>query len=90
VDDDAQGRYETVQAGEDLDKDDTGNIIVPNKIGGKLAEPYVVRQARAILGPQEHKRFIKAGGNSQDIMLAWNEMVREQQELREDDDPKDS
>ena len=88
VDDPTQARYEALQAGADLDKDEDGNIIVPNKIKGKQPEPFVVRQARAILGDAEHKKFILAGGNSNDISLAWNEMVREQQEIREDDDPK--
>lgn len=88
VDDVTQARYEAFQAGEDLDKDEDGNIKVPNRIKDKLAEPYTIRQARAIMGDLEHKKFIKAGGNSSDVTLAWNEMTREQKELREDDDPK--
>lgn len=90
VDDNTQARYEALQRGDDLDKDEDGNIMVPNMIKGKPADPYVVRQARAILGDAEHKKFVAGGGNSNDISLAWNEMVREQRELREDDDPKDS
>lgn len=90
VDDATQSRYEALQAGDDLDKDEEGNIIIPNRVNGKAPEPFAVRQARAILGPTDHKKFIAGGGNSNDVSLAWSEMVREQRELREDDDPKDS
>jgi hypothetical protein len=89
VDDQAQIRIDRVNAGEDLDKDDDGKVLVPNRVNGKLAEPYNVRTARAILGPDEHKRFIAAGGRSNDVQLAWSEMVREHEELIDEEaDPK--
>lgn len=80
VDDDAQVRIDRFNAGEDLDKDEEGNVKYPNRIKGKLAEPANIRSARAILGPEAHKAFVKAGGHSNDVQLAWNEMVRQHEE----------
>ena len=97
VDDDAQRRLDRFNANEDLDKDEDGKLVVPPRVKGKLADPVNVRSARAILGDAEHKKYIAAGGNSNDIQLAWNEMIREHEEadtaLSEraiDDDPKSS
>lgn len=88
-DDQAQIRVDRVNAGEDLDKDEQGNVKVPNRVNGELAEPFNIRTARAIMGPEDHSRFIEAGGRSNDIQLAWNEMVRDYEEmLDEDADPK--
>lgn len=81
VSDDAQKRLEIVQLGEDLDKDEDGQFVKPPKIKGKLAEPLVIRTARALLGDAEHARFIAAGGHSNDITLAWQMLVEEQKEL---------
>lgn len=95
VDDAAQIRLDRFNANEDLDKDDAGNPVVPYRVKGKLADPINIRSARAILGDADHKKFIAAGGNSNDVQLAWNEMIREHEEadtvLSEsgfDDDPK--
>jgi hypothetical protein len=93
VDDDSQARIDRFNAGEDLDKDENGQVAYPARIKGKLAEPAAVRSSRAILGPDVHKAFIKAGGHSNDIQLAWNEMVREHREANDllsavDADPK--
>lgn len=87
-DDRAQTAIDRVNAGDDLDKDKEGNIKTPHRIKGKLPEPFNIRTARAIMGEEDHARFIAAGGRSNDIQLAWNEMVREYAELLEDDDPK--
>jgi hypothetical protein len=76
VDDEAQVRIDRFNAQEDLDKDEDGSPVWPPRINGKLAEPGAVRSARAILGPHVHKAFVKAGGHSHDVQLAWNEMVR--------------
>jgi len=78
-DDEAQKRIDIVNAGEDLDKDEEGRPV--NKIGGKLAENVTIRTARAIMGKEAHARFIKAGGRSSDIQMAWNEMVRQYEEM---------
>lgn len=97
VDDAAQGRIDRFNANEELDKDEYGTALYPHKINGKLADSSSIRSARAILGPDVHKQFIKAGGHSNDVQLAWNEMVRQQDEEEtilgefkniEDDDPK--
>ena len=77
VDDDAQVRIDRFNASEDLDKDESGEVVWPARINGKLAEPAAVRSARAILGPQLHKAFVKAGGHSHDVQIAWTEMVRD-------------
>lgn len=95
VDDEAQVRLERFNTGDDLDKDKSGNPKLPHRIGGELAEPQNIRSARAILGPEEHAKFVANGGHSNDIQLAWNEMVRTHDEednvLSEaavDEDPK--
>ena len=81
ISDEAQKRLEVVQSLEDLDKDDDGNPVYPAKIDGKLAEPLTIRTARALLGDEDHARFIAAGGHSNDITLAWQMLVKEQNEL---------
>ena len=87
VSDEAQKRLEVVQTGEDLDKDEDGLVIRPNKIKGKLAEPLTIRTAKALLGDAEHKRFIAAGGHSNDVTLAWQMLVEEHTD-RQEADPK--
>jgi hypothetical protein len=88
-DDEAQKRIDRINAGEDLDKDDDGRPLVPNRVKSKLAEPFTVRTARAIMGEADHKKFIAAGGRSNDVQLAWNEMVRQyEEELGDEADPK--
>lgn len=77
VDDETQARIDAFNAGEGLDKDELGAVKFPARVNGKLAEPAAVRSARAILGKEEHKKFVAAGGHSNDIQLAWNEMVRQ-------------
>lgn len=89
TDDAGQVRIDRVNTGEDTDKDDNGNPLMPARIKGKLAEPYNIRTARAILGEVDHKRFLEAGGRSNDVQLAWTEMTREYKDyLDEDADPK--
>jgi hypothetical protein len=97
VDDDTQLRIELFNTGDDLDHDEDGKIIFPNRIDGKPAAPGTIRSAKAILGPAQHKAFVKAGGHSNDVQLAWNEMVRQHEEdadilgdsnLIEEEDPK--
>lgn len=83
--DDAQKRVETVQAYRDLDRDENDEIKVPLKIDGELADPLVIRFARALLGEEEHARFIAAGGHSHDVELAWLKLSGEQKELMEAD-----
>ena len=85
ISDEAQKRLEFVQSGEDLDKDEDGNIVQPPKIDGKLAEPLVIRTAKALFGDDEHARFIAAGGHSNDVTMAWQMLVREQKEIQEAD-----
>ena len=87
VSDEAQKRLEVVQTGEDLDKDEDGLVIRPNKIKGNLAEPWTIRTAKALLGDAEHKRFIAAGGHSNDVTLAWQMLVEEHTD-RQEADPK--
>lgn len=80
VDDAAQARIDLFNAGEGLDKDEDGQTIMPPRIDGKLAESASIRSARAILGEEVHKKFVESGGHSNDIQLAWNEMVRQHEE----------
>lgn len=85
--DEAQKRLELVQTGADLDKDKTGAIKEPPTIGGKRPEPMVIRTAKALLGDEEHAKFIAAGGHSNDVTLGWQYLVEEQKE-RAESDPK--
>lgn len=85
VSDEAQKRLEEVQSGRDFDADAKGNVKEPLRIGGKPPEPLVIRTARALLGDDEHAKFIAAGGHSNDVTLAWQMLVREQAEIAESD-----
>lgn len=85
ISDDAQRRLEKVQALEDLDKDEDGKPVIPPRIDGKLPEPMSVRFARALLGEEEHAKFIAAGGHSHDIELAWEILIEEHKEVSEAD-----
>jgi hypothetical protein len=87
ISDEAQRRLELVQSGEDLDKDKDGKPVFPARIKGKFPEPLSARFARALLGDEEHKRFIAAGGHSHDVELAWEMLVKEHKET-EEKDPK--
>ena len=89
VDDEAQTRIDLVQSRRDLDRDDNDVVKFPNTIKGKPADPDVIRLARAVLGADEHKKFLAAGGNSQDINMAWLVMQQEYEDAKEgEEDPK--
>ena len=95
VDDKAQVRLERFNTSEDLDKNEDGTVKVPHRVNGELAEPQNIRSARAILGPEQHELFVNNGGHSNDVQLAWNEMVRVHEEAEDvlsdsavADDPK--
>lgn len=95
VDDATQIRIADFQQGAELDRDEDGEIKIPVTINGVKAEPTAIRSARAILGPEEHARFIAAGGHSNDIQLAWTELSRNHDEtdtvlseVAQDEDPK--
>lgn len=85
VSDEAQTRLEKVQSGLDLDRDENGNIIDPPTIKKKPAEPYTIRVAKALLGDDAHKKFIAAGGHSNDVTLAWQLLVKEHKATAEAD-----
>lgn len=85
VSDDAQTRLEKVQNGLDLDRDENNEIKNPQTIKNKPAEPYTIRVARALLGDDAHKKFIAAGGHSNDVTLAWQMLVKEHKETAEAD-----
>lgn len=86
INDDAQVRLERVQGFQDLDRDKkTGEVLDPPKVNGKLADPYSIRLARALLGDEEHAKFIAAGGHSNDVTLAWQMLVQEQTDNLEAD-----
>jgi hypothetical protein len=46
-----------------------------------------VAMAKAILGDEEHSRFIAAGGHSNDIMLAWRLMSQNIMDTLPDGNP---
>jgi hypothetical protein len=52
---------------EDLDED--GNPT--GKVNGKPAPSFNIRLAKAILGDEEHARFLAGGGSSNKVSLAW-------------------
>ena len=64
--------------GLELELDDGSTITIPSPL--LLADDIqevvdkaegAVATAKAILGDDEHARFIAAGGHSNDVMLAW-------------------
>lgn len=70
--------------GLELELDDGSTIVVSNPV--LLADDVqekvdaaegAVATARAVLGDEEHARFILAGGHSNDVMLAWKIMSDE-------------
>jgi hypothetical protein len=72
--------------GLELELDDGSTIIVPSPL--LLADDVqevvdkaegAVATAKAILGEEEHARFIKGGGHSNDVMLAWKLMSEDMQ-----------
>ena len=69
LDDDRQAAVEFVQRRDDEDRDENGNPA--GKIDGEPAPPYAVRLAKAILGEEDHKRFLAGGGSSNKVALAW-------------------
>ena len=85
VSDEAQKRLEHVQGLYDLDRDEKGEIKDPPTIKNKPADPYTIRVARALLGDDVHKKFIAAGGHSNDVTLAWQLLVKEHKENAERD-----
>jgi len=103
IDDEAQERLEAFQRGDGLDretllgedgkplKDVVGEPLTrikePHQIDGKILESVSARTAKAILGEEEHEKFLAAGLRSNDITLAWNYMVDEAKR-RQDADPK--
>lgn len=73
--DEQQALVERVQRREDEDRDENGK---PNgNINGQPAEAFVVRLAKAILGEEEHARFLAGGGSSNKVSLAWQYLTRE-------------
>lgn len=67
--DDRQAEVEFVQRRDDEDRNENG---LPNgKINGEPAPPYAVRLAKAILGEEDHARFLAGGGSSNKVALAW-------------------
>lgn len=69
LDDDRQAEVERVQQHLDEDVDEEGR---PNgQIGGKPAAAFTIRLAKAILGEEEHARFLAGGGTSNKVSLAW-------------------
>lgn len=103
MDDEMQARVEAFQRGDGLDretivdaegepiKDVNGEPLTrvkePHQINGEILEPLSIRSARVILGEEVHKRFIEAGGRSNDVSLAWQYMV-DQTKDRQESDPK--
>lgn len=90
LDDDALARFEL--ADEVLDRaplldpngeprrDEAGDvmtrIVMPHHIDGKLAEPLVIRQARALLGEADHRRLLADGLSSVEIVDMWQDLSR--------------
>ncbi|RAV17513.1 hypothetical protein DQP57_00370 [Mycobacterium colombiense] len=87
ISDDAQKRLEIVQSFQDLDRDRKNQIVDPPQIDGKPAEPLQIRIARALLGEEQHEKFIAAGGHSNDVTLAWQYLSQEHR-ARAEADPK--
>lgn len=74
LDDAATERLAAVNRGDDLDKDQFGEVKVPPTVGGNPAPSDQVRVARAVLGDDIHARFVAAGGHSNDIAMVFNQL----------------
>lgn len=102
LDDDTQERVEVFQRGEGLDRitihgedgaplkgvdgEPVTRIKEPHQIDGVKLPAVSIRSAQAILGVEDHARFIAKGGRSSDITQAWEYMV-EQVKARQGADP---
>lgn len=84
--DERQAAVDRVRAREDLDKNDEGEPT--NYIDGKPAAPFNSRFARAVLGDDEHDRFLAGGGKSNHIVLAWDRLTEVAKVEEDADDPK--
>lgn len=69
LDDDRQDAVEFVQRRDDEDRDENGNPS--GLIDGKRAPAFSKRLAMAILGEEDHARFLAGGGSSNKVALAW-------------------
>lgn len=90
VDDDRLADVERVQGQRDLDLEDyvdengaTKQRRI-DKINGVDAEPFAVRFAKAILGPEDHAKLRAGGGKSAHVVMAWQYLT----DKGEGDDPK--
>jgi hypothetical protein len=79
VSDEQQARIEAVENDDDLNLDEDG------KINGQRPPSKAARLARAVLGEEQHARFIAGGGKSNHVMLAWNWLVKS---VEAEQDPK--
>jgi hypothetical protein len=99
LDPDQQDRYDELQFQlEQLERYDDvldadgkvvakGDIKVPHRIDGVRQEPYETRLAKALLGPEDYERAIKADFRPSQVGFHWAEM-RKAVEERERSDPK--
>lgn len=67
-----------MEPGMDLELDDGSIVTIPNPLFVTEqtqvqieAATGAVSSAKAILGEDEHARFIAGGGRSNDVMMAW-------------------
>lgn len=73
-----------MEPGLELELDDGSTLVVPSPLllADDIQEQVdeakgAVATAKAILGEEEHARFIANGGHSNDVMLAWKLMSDE-------------
>lgn len=52
-------------------------VLAPDGVQELLNDNKIVEAARLILGDAEHKKLLKHGGNSNDVMLAWKLMQKD-------------
>lgn len=72
------------EPGVEIELDDGSTVTVPHPM--LIDEPSqaaiddaagAIATAKAILGDEEHARFVAGGGHSNDIILAWRLMTKE-------------
>lgn len=76
-----------MEPGFEIELDDGSTVTVPHPLlvddatqERITAADGAIPLAKAVLGDEEHARFVAAGGHSNDVALAWNLLRQEAEE----------
>lgn len=74
------GNDETVTIPHPMLIDDQRQVEIDKAQDDDGDESQTIRFARAVLGPEQHEKFLAGGGNSNDVTLAWAWMSKTAEE----------